>query len=206
MMATGQCRNRSSRPPSGYTLIETMLVAALMVTLTAIALPLFGRAIEAHRAHGAARYLAGQFALARLEAVKRSRRVGLRFVGDGPDTAWTTYVDGNANGIRAPDIASGIDWMLRPAERLAVLFPDVVFGLQPSVPEIGEQTPADGDRDPIRVGAGRIMTFTPIGTATSGTVYLHGRGMTQYAVRVLGVTGRTRVMWFDPGAREWVAK
>jgi len=30
--------------------------------------------------------------------------------------------------------------------------------------------------------------------------------VTQYAVRVLGVTGRTRVMRFDPGAREWVTK
>ncbi len=203
-------RGRNGQPPpgpaSGFTLIEILLAAALLVTLTAIALPFFGRAIEAHRAHAAARYLAGRFALARLEAVKRSRRVGLRFDGDAPETAWTTYVDGNANGIRSRDIAAGIDTMLRPAERLGDLFPDVVFGLHPSVPDIGVRTPAAGYRDPIRIGSSQIVTFTPIGTATSGTVYLHGRGMTQYAVRVLGVTGRTRVMWFDPGTREWVAK
>ena len=74
------------------------------------------------------------------------------------------------------------------------------------MPEIGARTPAAGERDPIRIGSSQIVTFTPIGTATSGTVYLHGRGVTQYAVRVLGVTGRTRVMRFDPGAGEWIAK
>jgi len=208
MWASGRSPGASTRPgpASGFTLIEILLAAALIVSLTTIALPWFGRAIEAHRAHAAARYLAARFALARLEAVKRSARVGLRFDGDGPAAAWTTYVDGNANGIRSRDITAGIDTMLRPAERLADLFPEVVFGLHESVPEIGSSSPAAGDRDPIRIGSGQIVTFTPIGTATSGTLYLHGRGLTQYAVRVLGVTGRTRVMRFDPGAREWVAK
>ena len=208
MWASGPRRTAPPRPGpvSGFTLIEILLAAALIVSLTTIALPFFDRVIEEHRAHAAARYLAGRFALARFEAVKRSTRVGLRFDGDGPTAAWTTYVDGNANGIRSRDIATGIDAILRPAERLADLFPGVVFGLHPSVPEIGTKTPSGGGRDPIRIGSSHIVTFTPIGTATSGTVYLCGRGVTQFAVRVLGVTGRTRVMWFDPGIREWVAK
>jgi len=183
-----------------------LLAVSLLVTLTAIALPLFGGAIEEHRAHAAARYLAGRFGLARLDAVKRSARVGLRFDGDGPAAAWTTYLDGNANGIRSRDIATGVDTVLRPAERLADLFPGVTFGLHAWVPEIGASTPSAEDRDPIRIGSSHIVTFTPIGTATSGTVYICGRDASQYAVRVLGVTGRTRVMWFDPGAREWVTK
>jgi len=194
------------RPASGFTLIEILLTAALVVTLATIALPVFARALEAHRAHAAARYLSGRFALARIEAVRRSRRVGLQFDGDASDAAWTTYVDGNANGIRSLDIARGIDTVLRPAERLTDLFPGVVFGLQPSVPEVDAQAAGTGERDPIRIGSSQIVTFTPIGTATSGTIYLHGRGITQYAVRILGVTGRTRVMWFDPGNREWITR
>lgn len=177
-----------------------------MVTLTAIALPLYGRVVEVHRAHAAARYLAGRFGLARLEAVKRSTRVGLRFEGDGADVAWTTYLDGNANGIRSRDIARGIDPVLRPAERLADLFPGVIFGLHPSVPAIGSRTPGTGASDPIRIGSSQIVTFTPIGTATSGTLYLYGRGVTQYAVRVLGATGRTRVLRFDAGTGGWVER
>ena len=192
--------------PRGFTLIEILVVAAILATLAAIGLPHFSRVIEEYRAHAAARYLAGRFALARLEAVRRSACVGLRFDGDGPSAGWATDVDGNANGIRSRDIAMGVDPLLRPTERLGDLFPGVVFGLHPSVPEIGARRPAAGERDPIRIGSSQIMTFTPIGTATSGTVYLHGRGVTQFAVRVLGVTGRTRVMRFDPGAGEWIAK
>ena len=50
------------------------------------------------------------------------------------------------------------------------------------------------------------MTFTADGTATSGTVYIRsGRGH-QYAVRILGTTGRTRVLEFNVGAGTWTER
>ena len=58
----------------------------------------------------------------------------------------------------------------------------------------------------MRIGRSRILTFTPIGTATSGTLYLRGRGSIQFAVRVLGATGRTRVLRYDARLRKWVAR
>ena len=190
----------------GFTLVEILVVLAIIVTMAIIGLPLVRQAIDEYRAAAAARYLAGRCALARMEAVKRSARVGLRFEGDGADTRYAAYVDGNGNGIRTADIRRGIDWLLVPAERLGDLFPGVVFGLRPAVPEVGERVIASGVRDPLRIGSSNIVTFTPLGTATSGTLYLHGRGQTQFAVRILGVTGRTRVLRFESGAREWITK
>jgi hypothetical protein len=47
------------------------------------------------------------------------------------------------------------------------------------------------------------MTFTPEGSSSSGTVYVMGRGGEQFAVRVAGATGRTRVLSFNPAERQW---
>jgi hypothetical protein len=65
----------------------------------------------------------------------------------------------------------------------------------------GTETTADAD--PIRVGRSRMLSFSPTGTSSTGTVYLRGRGRRQLAVRVLGVTGRIRALWFDFGAGRW---
>ena len=54
--------------------------------------------------------------------------------------------------------------------------------------------------DPIRVGRSRMLSFSPTGTSSSGTVYVRGRGAHQLAVRVLGGTGRIRLYDFDFGS------
>jgi hypothetical protein len=54
----------------------------------------------------------------------------------------------------------------------------------------------------IRIGSARILTLGANGTATAGTLYVHGR-QRQYAVRVFGVTGRTRVIRYDAKSRKW---
>jgi len=78
--------------------------------------------------------------------------------------------------------------------------PGIRFGLLPGVPD------ADGnsttDPDGVRIGSARILTMSPDGTATAGTLYLHGR-RSQFAVRILGATGRVRVLQFHQGTRTW---
>ena len=53
MWASGRSPGASPRPgpASGFTLIEILLAAALIVSLTTIALPWFGRAIGRYRWH-----------------------------------------------------------------------------------------------------------------------------------------------------------
>ena len=58
--------------------------------------------------------------------------------------------------------------------------------------------------DGVRIGTPKILTISPDGTATSGTLYVQG-ARAQYAVRVLGATGRTRVLKYEPGSRSWVS-
>jgi type II secretory pathway pseudopilin PulG len=186
----------------GFTIVELLFALAIAGTLTTIAVPQGLRALDDFRARSAARYLAQRLADARLSAIKRSLAHGLRFEAGPPDYRMSSVADGNANGLRSSDIERGIDRVLTPPEPLGTHFPGVVFGILDEVPDVDGQ-PAKGS-DGVRIGASTLLAMNPDGTSSSGTLYLHGRGRTQYAVRVLGVTGRVRVLKFDHVTRRWV--
>jgi type II secretory pathway pseudopilin PulG len=195
-------------PPSntagiGFTLVELMLAIALTTVLVGIAVPITGSAIDELRTGAAARYMAGRIAAGRMDAINRSRAVALRFQASTPDYQFAPYVDGNGNGVRSADIRTGIDPPVGAPRQLADDFDGVHFGLEIGVPDV------DGvpnvTTDGVRIGIARILTVSPDGTATSGTLYLQGR-RAQYAVRVLGATGRTRVLKYDAGARTWISR
>src|SRR3954447_20057868 len=190
------------RAPHGFTLIELMLAMSVSVVLVGIALPVGGDALDDMRARAAARYLSGRIAANRLAAINRSRSIGIRFTAAIPDYAFAAYVDGNANGIRTADILSGADSLTGTSRQLGSDFRGVHFGLAIGISDV------DGIRnsssDGTRIGTARILTLSPDGTATSGTLYLQG-GYAQYAVRVLGATGRTRVLKYESGSRSWVS-
>jgi hypothetical protein len=134
--------------------------------------------------------------LARMLAVQRSAAVAIRFDRDARGYRFATYQDGNRNGVRALDIAAKVDREIEQPVRLFELFPDVDFGLV-----------LDGQADdPIQLSGSSLLTFTPGGTATSGSVYLRGRGGIQYVVRVLGATGRTRILRYDEAQQRWTER
>lgn len=192
----------SFRTARGFTLIELMLAMALAVTLTGIAVPLLTATMDEIRIAAAARHIAARIAVARIDAVRRSTAVGLRFVATGTDYSNAVYLDTNGNGIRTADITAGVDVLLTPAERLADNYPGAAFGLMPGVPDIDGAT---GTTDGVRIGTSRILSVSPNGSATSGTLYLHGK-RSQYAVRIFGATGRTRLFEYDTGASRWVSR
>ena len=189
-----------TRATAGFTLLELLLSIAVGVAITTISIPMTNQIVDEVRAAGAARYVAGRIMRLRLEAVRQSRAVALRFVKDGDDYTYTPYADGNGNGVRTADIEDGIDQPLGLPERIADKFPGVRFVLDDGVPDV-EGAKSSG-LDGVRIGKPGILTMGRDGTATSGTLYLRGRGG-QYAVRVLGATGRTRVLMFATGAGAW---
>jgi prepilin-type N-terminal cleavage/methylation domain-containing protein len=195
--------SRCRRDAGGFTLLELLFAMALTAVLAGMALPIMDAAIDEIRTASAARYLAARILSGRMDAIRRSSSVALRFVASTPDYTFGPYVDGNGNGVRTTDIRRGVDRPLGPSQQLQDDFPGVHFGLMPGAPDAdGAQ---GGSTDGVRIGTARILTMSPDGTATSGTLYLQGR-QAQYAVRVLGATGRTRVLKFDTGARMWISR
>jgi hypothetical protein len=180
-----------------------MFAIAASITVGAMAVASTAAAIDEMRAGVAARYVAGRIAVIRIDAVRRGVPVALRFEADADGYTFTPYEDGNGNGVRTADINGGVDRALGSAERLASKFPGVRFELDAGLPDADGRTGTGTDG--VRIGSARILTMGEDGTATSGTLYIRGR-RGQYAVRVLGVTGRTRVLQYCPGDRTWLSR
>jgi hypothetical protein len=178
-----------------------MLASSIFLIVAAISVPATTSVLDEVRTGMAARYLEGRILNARAVAVRRSARVALRFEPTDSDYRMAEYVDGNGNGVRNAEIAARIDPELAGPQRIGQLFPGVSFGLLPGLPDV------DGTRstgtDGVRIGVSRLLTLGPDGTASSGTLYVRGR-RGQYAIRILGATGRTRVLRFHPGTMGWV--
>jgi hypothetical protein len=188
---------------AGFTLVEILFTLVLATTVVSVAVPSTRDAIDELRTATAARYLAGRLGDARISAVARSACVGLRFEASGSDYRFGAYVDGNGNGVRSLDITVGVDLPVGTKEALKDKFPGVSFGLMQGYPDADDAggTGSDG----VRIGTAKIATMSPDGTATAGTIYLHG-SRSQFAVRILGTTGRLRVLQYNPKSRTWLER
>jgi type II secretory pathway pseudopilin PulG len=188
---------------AAFSLIELLFVLGTVAALGAATVPQISRSIDDMRARGAARYVATRLQQVRMDAVLRSRDMAMRFTATESTYSFAVYADGNRNGVRTDDIQRGIDRSVHAAERLSDQFRGVDFGAAPGLPPVETGGTPPGT-DPIRLGAGNLMTFTRTGTATPGSLYIRGRGTAQYVIRVFGETGRTRVLSFNPRSRTWM--
>ncbi len=178
------------------------MVMALGVTMSAAALPEYLTALDDFRASGAARYISGRFQRARMEGVMRSATVAVLFTQTSGGYRYAVYLDGNRNGVLTRDIERGVDLPIAAPERLPDQFPGVEFGALPDLPPVDPGGTPPGS-DPIRLGASSLASFTAMGTSSSGTVYIRSRRDAQYAVRVFGETGKTRMLKFERSTRRW---
>ena len=186
----------------GYSLIELTFVAGLTATLGATAVPPLLANLDDVRTAGAVRYMSARLQATRMEAVRRSADVALRFTRTAGGYTYAVYQDANGNGVRTRDIQRGVDRQIQVPERLRDQFAGVDFGTLPDLPPIDPAGPPPGT-DPIKLGSSDILTFSALGTSSSGSLYIRGRRTAQYAIRVLGATGKTRVLKFDWRTRQW---
>lgn len=188
----------------GHSLVELLVALAVIGAVLIAAVPAVTAGLDGARARGAAYYVSSRFALTRTLAVQRHAKVALRFEPEEDAIRVRTILDANGNGVRTAEIAAGVDVPILPDERLDHLFGGVRYGFIDGATLIDGSAVAPDD-DPVRFGRSDMLVFTPAGTATSGTVYLRGRDRSQFAVVVLGATGRTRIVRFDRDRAEWVA-
>ena len=170
------------------------MVVGISTTLAGVAAVQLLAPIDHSRGYAAARYLGGRLGLLRTQAVARGTAMALRFDDGAGGITFSLFQDGNGNGVRTTEIQSGIDTLVEPATSLIEKFPGVDIGLAPGSPGTAA----------VQLGRTNLLTFTPLGTATSGTIYIRDREGAQWAVRVLGATGRARVLRYNSRTREWL--
>ena len=194
--------SRLLRHAGGYSLLELIFVVGLVITVLAITTPKILAGLDDLRTLGAVRYVSARLQRARMDALTRSVNTALRVTRSDDTFKFGVYVDGNGDGVRTRDILDGIDRPIQSDERLPDQFPGVDFGTLPLLPAADPSSAAPGS-DPIRLGPSDLASFTPLGTSTSGSLYILGPGGSQYVVRLFGETGKTHLLKFNPRSREW---
>ena len=188
---------------TGAALIDIIVSTSLCFVMMAIAVPVIGGTLDRERTIIGAQHLAGQLRRARLESLNRARPVAVRVDVVGDRTRLQLFADGNGNGVLQRDIDRGIDLPLAPAEWLDDQARDVSLRInQEAVDVSGAVTLEPGD-DPLRIGNTSLLSFSPVGSATSGTLYVAAHRGPQMAIRVFGATGRVRVLMFEARTRQW---
>src|SRR5437899_284034 len=117
----GEPRSRTLaalRAGAGYSLLELVFAAGLVVTVSGMAAPQLLSGLDDHRTAGAARYISARMQRARMDAVMRSVEVAIQFTQTGSGYTYAAYRDGNRNGVRTRDIQTGADPPVGWAERV----------------------------------------------------------------------------------------
>ncbi len=182
-----------SRRTHGYSLIEVLFVASLAALIAAMAIPQTLTSLDRSRTMAAGRLLTSRMMLARTQAIARGSTVALQFERSVRGIAFAVVADGNRNGVRTRDIQSGVDVIIEPSVLLPDLFPGVAIAANPGIAA-----------DPLQLGGSDLLSFTANGTSSSGSIYVRGRDGTQCVIRVLGATGRARLLRYDESVRDWV--
>jgi len=113
--------------------------------------------------------------------------------------------DADGGGLTRASIDAGREETGVPF-RMARDHPGVSIGLPESGTIAGippSSARLDGGDPPVRVGSARMLTLTPEGHATSGTIYLSGREGDVCAVVIYGATVRVRVWCHDRVGDAW---
>ena len=187
----------------GMALLDTIVSCGLCSLIAATAIPFVAGSLERERTIIGAGYLAGQLHRVRAESLKQARSVAIRFELTDTRLQLQIFADGNGNGVSQRDIDTGIDPALAPPEFLDTRARDVSLRINQVVTEIdGTRVLSPGD-DPLRIGSTALVCFSPLGGATSGTLYVAAPHGPQMAVRIFGGTGRVRVLTFNAQARQW---
>ena len=202
--ARGRSRGPGLSHSAGVSTFELVIGIALASVLAAATASGAFQLQAALSVRSAATELAATFFRARAYALTHGVTVGIKFRRDGGRYEWALYRDGNGNGVRTAEIASGVDRSLglarvwprndgRPGILTGAAVPD------PGAP--GSQL--DRPDDPIRFGSSDICSFTPVGESTPGSVYLWDGRDRMAVVRIFGRSAKVRTLYYFRGEKRW---
>ncbi|HET9994210.1 MAG TPA: GspH/FimT family pseudopilin [Candidatus Acidoferrum sp.] len=189
----GTRRSRSH----GFSVVELAVSVAILMILTAVAIPTLTQSLRSYQLNDAAARLSDILKFTRYEAVRRNKPVDFRIQQNGAN--WNVWTDTNRNGVMDPpekqSLIYGFATLLPPA------------GL-PSPATITATLGAAPPLDSSRSGANGLITFDARGAVSplnAFILYLGSATNPEYGFRavVLLPAGGTQV-WSAQRSGTWV--
>jgi type II secretory pathway pseudopilin PulG len=191
----------------GVSLAELAAVLVILGLIFAMSIPALSEILAEESLGTASREVAAILHTARARAVFQGAEVGVKWVANAGDLVLSVYQDGNGDGVTTADIKKGVDKLVAGPYWLGSRYPGVTFSF---VPGMNGTDPGDepiGDlSDPIRFGKSNICSFSPVGHASPGTVYLSNRKSRQAAVRVSPATAKVQIWTWHGKKLKWIAR
>ncbi len=185
----------------GYTLVELLIIVAILGMIIGIALPNFGKMRNRIALRAAAGELRSVFHLVRMQAIAGGANRGVKFLQIAGQWHYILYADGDRDGVRNDDIKKGVDTPLSPPRVVLPESRNVTIGLL-DVPV----KDADGDlvKSAVTFNNSTICSFSPMGESTPGTIYITDGDGDLWCVRVYGASAKIRTLRYDRGKKKWV--
>lgn len=160
---------------TGFTLIEFMVVAAIIAIIAGIGIPAFSHWLPNYRLKSAATDIFSNMQLAKMEAVKSNADFSIIFTPNPPKY---TFSNGKTVNLSDYDDSGNIIW---GADK-------DIYGAPLS--------------DPIVYGTDDKLKFNARGTCESGTVYIRNQYGNAYAIGTLS-SGVIRLRKWNTSSANW---
>ena len=194
------------RGERGHSLMEMMTALAVAALLAVAAFPMLATLRARALMSGASFEIATLLRSTRSRAIEEGRSVALVFRAGAGGWRVTLVADGDGDGVKAADLDAGTDYPLAQPRRIADRWSGVEFGFLP-IARVRRLPPSrlwlESLDDPVQFGSSDIVSFSPGGEASSGSLYLADAGGQMAAVVLYGQTARVRVFRYDVAREEW---
>jgi type II secretory pathway pseudopilin PulG len=191
----------------GTSLLELLVVLLILGIVFALSVPALSDLLSEEGLATAAREVFVILSTAQARAVFQGAEVGVKWISSGGDLVLSVYQDGNGNGVTTADIKKGVDRLVAGPYWLRGKYPGISFsfvpgfdGLDPGGAPIGDLT------DPLRFGRSDICSFSPLGKASPGSVYLSNRKRRQAAVRVTPANAKIQIFTWHGKTLKWIKR
>jgi type II secretory pathway pseudopilin PulG len=191
----------------GTSLFELLVVLIIFGLVFALSVPALLDLLSEESLATAAREVSSILTTARARAVFQGADVGVKWISSGGDLVLSVYQDGNGNGVTTADIRTGVDRLVAGPYWLRGKYPGISFSFVPGFDGLDPGGAPIGDLpDPLRFGRSDICSFSPLGNASPGSVYLSNKERRQAAVRVTPATAKIQIFTWHGKSLKWIKR